>query len=166
MCPSTDTFVLETSSGSAVLRVGQDVELEVKDGRAEQSVQMPGGFHAIELETVQEKVGWLRVSWVKPGAEEEIIPSQALYVGELHGHGLLGLYRRGITWDGEATVVQLDPFIAPNDVLPSPFSIEWQGKVLSPASIHGDPDLRWKSPLAASTNNGSASMLPVPEYPP
>ena len=127
------TFVLETS-GSAVLRVGQDVVLEVEGGSVEQSVQMAAGFYAIEVETVQQEAGRLRVGWVKPGTEEEIIPSHALYVGELYGHGLLGLYRRGTTWDGEATVVQLDAFIAPNDVLPSPFSIEWLGKIYVPVS--------------------------------
>src|SRR4030042_3284668 len=30
--------------------------------------------------------------------------------------------------------MQLDPFIAPNDVLPSPFSIEWRGKIYGPVS--------------------------------
>jgi 4-amino-4-deoxy-L-arabinose transferase-like glycosyltransferase len=127
------TFVLE-ASGSATLRVGEDVVLKVEGGRSEQRVQMPAGFVPIELEAVQEEDGHLGVSWVKPGASEEVIPTSALYVGELYGHGLLGLYRMGTDWEGEAIVVQLDPFVAPNDVLPSPFSIEWLGKIYVPVS--------------------------------
>jgi len=127
------TFVLE-ASGWATLRVGEDVSLEVEVGRSEQRVQMPAGFFRIEVEAVQEEDGDLRVSWVKPDGGEEVIPTGALYVGELYGHGLLGLYRRGTDWEGEAIVVQLDPFVAPNDVLPSPFSIEWLGKIYLPVS--------------------------------
>ena len=127
------SFVLE-ASGWASLRVGQEVALEVEDGRAEQSVQLPAGFQAIEVETVQQGEGRLRVSWVTPGAKEEVIPSSLLYSKELYGHGLLGLYRPGTAWEGPAAVQQLDPFIAPNDVLPSPFSIEWLGKIYVPVS--------------------------------
>jgi 4-amino-4-deoxy-L-arabinose transferase-like glycosyltransferase/sugar lactone lactonase YvrE len=127
------SFVLE-ASGWASLRVGQEVALEVEDGRAEQGVQLPAGFQAIEVRTVQKREGRLRVSWVTPEAEEEVIPPNLLYAKELYGHGLLGLYRPGTTWEGPATVQQLDPFIAPNDVLPSPFSIEWLGKIYVPIS--------------------------------
>jgi DNA-binding beta-propeller fold protein YncE/4-amino-4-deoxy-L-arabinose transferase-like glycosyltransferase len=128
------TFVLETT-GSASLRVGEDVAIEVEDGRGEGSEVLPVGFLAIELEVEQEESdGRLRLSWVRPDGVEEVIPSGNLYVGELYGHGLLGLYRRGTEWDGEPEVVQLDPFIGPNDVLLSPFSIEWLGKIYVPAS--------------------------------
>jgi 4-amino-4-deoxy-L-arabinose transferase-like glycosyltransferase/sugar lactone lactonase YvrE len=127
------TFILE-SSGRASLRLGQDLELEVEDGRAEQKVELPAGFHALEVETVQEEGGRLRVTWIRPGAEEEDIPTSVLYAAELYGHGLLGLYRYGTGWDGEAAAIQLDTYIAPNDVLPSPFSIEWLGKIYVPVS--------------------------------
>jgi 4-amino-4-deoxy-L-arabinose transferase-like glycosyltransferase/sugar lactone lactonase YvrE len=127
------SFALE-ASGWASLRVGQEVALEVEDGRAEASVQLPAGFQAIEVETVQKGEGRVRVSWVTPDSQEEVIPSNLLYAKELYGHGLLGLYRPGTAWDGPAAVQQLDPFIAPNDVLPSPFSIEWLGKIYVPLS--------------------------------
>jgi len=127
------SFVLE-ASGRAALRVGQDLELEVEDGRTEQRVELPAGFHAIEVETVQEEGGRLRVSWIRPGAKEESIPTNVLYAAELYGHGLLGLYRYGSEWEEQATAIQLDTFIAPNDVLPSPFSIEWLGKIYVPVS--------------------------------
>ena len=125
------TFVLE-SEGSASLQVGHDLELEVDGGRGEEAAQLPAGFHLIEVEAVQERAGFLRLSWAGPDGAEEVIPSDALYVGDLYGGGLLGLYRRGTGWEGEAEVLQLDPFIAPNDVLPSPFSIEWLGKIYAP----------------------------------
>jgi hypothetical protein len=125
------TFVLE-SEGWASLRVGQDLELEVDDGRGEESARLPAGFHLIEVEAVQERAGLLRLSWGRPDGSEVEIPGDVLYAGDLYGRGLLGLYRRGTDWEGEAEVLQLDPFIAPNDVLPSPFSIEWLGKIYAP----------------------------------
>ncbi len=125
------TFILE-SGGWASLRVGQEVGLEVEGDRGEYGAQLPAGFHAIEVQAVQEESGYLRLSWVRPDGVAEVIPDDALYVGELYGRGLLGLYRRGIVWEGEPEVIQLDAFIAPNDVLPSPFSIEWLGKIYAP----------------------------------
>jgi DNA-binding beta-propeller fold protein YncE/4-amino-4-deoxy-L-arabinose transferase-like glycosyltransferase len=127
------TFVLE-ANGWATLRVGHDLELEVEDGRAEQRVELPAGFQAIEVETVQEEAGQLQVRWIGPEGQEEVIPTNVLYTAELYGHGLLGLYRYGTEWEGQAAVIQLDSFIAPNDVLPSPFSIEWLGKIYVPVS--------------------------------
>jgi len=107
----------------------------VDSSRGEQSMLLPVGFHALEVEAVEEESGGqLRLSWVRPGWEEEVIPSEALYVQDLYGHGLLGLYRRGTTWEEDPALVQLDPFIAPNDVLPSPYSIEWLGKIYVPKS--------------------------------
>jgi 4-amino-4-deoxy-L-arabinose transferase-like glycosyltransferase/sugar lactone lactonase YvrE len=127
------SFVLE-AAGRASLWVGEEVALEVEDGRDEQSVQLPAGFQAIEVETVQEGEGHLRVSWFTPDGKEEVIPSSLLYTKDLYGHGLLGLYRSGTAWEGPVEVQQLDPFIAPNDVLSSPFSIEWLGKIYVPVS--------------------------------
>ncbi|MFX0146007.1 MAG: PA14 domain-containing protein, partial [Candidatus Hodarchaeota archaeon] len=128
------TFILE-ASGSAALRLGEELELEADGGRSEQSLLLPAGFHALEVEAVEEESGGeLRLGWISPGGQEEVIPSDVLYVQELYGHGLLGFYRRGTTWDGEPMVVQLDPFIAPNDVLHSPYSIEWLGKIYVPSS--------------------------------
>ncbi|HJX38986.1 MAG TPA: PA14 domain-containing protein, partial [Anaerolineae bacterium] len=127
------TFILE-SGGWASLRVGQDLKIEVEAGRGEESAQFPAGFHLIEVETVQEQPGLLGLSWVRPDGVEEVIAGDALYAGDLYGHGLLGQYRRGTGWEGEPEVMQLDPFIAPNDVLPSPFSIEWLGKIYVPVS--------------------------------
>jgi len=128
------TFVLE-ATGSAKLRLGGEMELEVEGRRGEESVLLPAGFHALEVEAVEEEIGGrLRLSWVRPWAEEEEVLSDVLYVQKLYGHGLVGLYRHGTSWDGEPVVVQLDPFIAPNDVLSSPYSIEWLGKIYIPAS--------------------------------
>jgi DNA-binding beta-propeller fold protein YncE/4-amino-4-deoxy-L-arabinose transferase-like glycosyltransferase len=128
------TLILE-DSGSATLRLGEELELKVEDGgREQQSMLLPAGFHALEVEAVEEESGGeLRLGWITPGGEEEIIPSDMLYVQALYGHGLLGFYRQGTTWNGEPLAVQVDPFIAPNDTLRSPYSIEWLGKIYIPS---------------------------------
>ncbi|HEM60876.1 MAG TPA: hypothetical protein ENO24_01155, partial [Chloroflexi bacterium] len=125
------TFVLE-SSGWASLRVGQTLELEAVGGRRAAGAQLPAGFHLIEVEALRQQPGLLRLSWVRPDGTEEVIPGDLLYVKDLYRHGLLGMYRRGTSWEGEPEVVQLDSFVAPNDVLPSPFSVEWFGQIYVP----------------------------------
>jgi DNA-binding beta-propeller fold protein YncE/4-amino-4-deoxy-L-arabinose transferase-like glycosyltransferase len=129
------TFILE-ASGKATLHLGAQLELGVDGGRVMDSLLLPAGFHRLEVEAMEEREGGrLRLSWIRPGQEEEeVIPTDALYVQELYGHGLLGLYRSGTAWEGEPAIVQLDPFIAPNDLLPSPYSIEWLGKIYIPSS--------------------------------
>lgn len=128
------TLVLE-ATGSARLRLGEDVELEVDGGREEETLLLPAGFHALDVEVRENRAaGRISLSWVRPGFDEEVIPSNVLYVQDLYGQGLLGQYRRGITWEGEPSAVQLDPFIAPNDVLRSPYSIEWLGKIYVPST--------------------------------
>jgi 4-amino-4-deoxy-L-arabinose transferase-like glycosyltransferase/sugar lactone lactonase YvrE len=127
------SFVME-ATGTATLRVGGELELLVEGGRGGESVVLPAGFHPIKVEVVEEgEGGRLRVSWVRPGIDERTTLKDVLYVPELYGHGLLGMYRPGTTWEGEAAIVQLDPFIAPNDVLSvSSYSIEWLGKIYVP----------------------------------
>ncbi len=129
------SFIME-ATGSATLRVGGELELLVDGGRGEESIVLPAGFHAIEVEVVEEgEGGSLRVSWVRPWIDERVTLGGVLYVPELYGHGLLGMYRPGTTWEGEPAIVQLDPFIAPNDVLSSSsYSIEWLGKIYVPLS--------------------------------
>jgi DNA-binding beta-propeller fold protein YncE/4-amino-4-deoxy-L-arabinose transferase-like glycosyltransferase len=129
------TFILE-ATGAATLRVGQELELVVEGGRGEESLVLPAGFHSIEVKVVEEKSGGrLRLSWFGPWIEEQVTLSDVLYVPKLYGHGLLGMYRPGTTWEGEPAVIQLDPFIAPNDVLSaSSYSIEWLGKIYAPAT--------------------------------
>jgi sugar lactone lactonase YvrE len=127
------TFIVE-STGWASLRVGQTLELEVDGGLRTASAHLPAGFHLIEVEAVRRQPGLLRLSWVRPDDTEEVIPGDFLYVQELYRSGLLGMYRQGIGWEGEPEVVHSDSFIAPNDVLPSPFSIEWIGKIYLPLS--------------------------------
>jgi sugar lactone lactonase YvrE len=47
----------------------------------------------------------------------------------------MGKYYHGAeNWTGQPAVIQIDPFIAPNDVLHAPFSIQWEGKLYVPAS--------------------------------
>ena len=62
------------------------------------------------------------------------MPVTALYTLPVSRNGLLGRYYRGNNWSGVPATVRLDPFIDANDLLPAPFSIEWDGKVNFPQS--------------------------------
>jgi DNA-binding beta-propeller fold protein YncE len=82
--------------------------------------------------TVSEASGGLHLRWTAPGVTEQVIPPTALYTLELAGNGLLGKYYQGNNWAGAPVYTQKDLFIFPNDLVPAPFSIEWEGKVYAP----------------------------------
>jgi len=128
------TFILE-SSGPSRLLLGDEPLIESEGGRATSILSLPAGFHPITVEYVQEEMaGGLKLSWVPPGGREEVIPQNALYTSQLSRNGLLGKYYRGRDWAGAPAIVQIDPFIAPNDLLPAPFSIQWEGWIYAPTS--------------------------------
>jgi DNA-binding beta-propeller fold protein YncE/4-amino-4-deoxy-L-arabinose transferase-like glycosyltransferase len=131
----TYAFILD-SSGSAQLSIDDKLLVESKGGLAQATKLLPAGFHAIAVSCVEEEEGGrLKLSWITPGGQEEVIPQNALYAQQLSRSGLLGRYYPGAeNWTGQPTVVQIDPFIAPNDVLHAPFSIEWEGKLYAPTS--------------------------------
>ena len=131
----TYTFILD-SSGSAQLSIDDEVLVESKSGRARATKLMPAGFHPIAVSCVEEgEGGWLKLSWIAPGGQEEVIPQNALYTQQLSRFGLLGKYYPGAgNWAGQPAIVQIDPFIAPNDLLHAPFSIEWEGWLYAPTT--------------------------------
>lgn len=51
---------------------------------------------------------------------------------ELFRNGLVGHYYRGVDPAGRTEVVQRDPLLYANDVLPAPFGIVWQGALAAP----------------------------------
>ena len=131
----TYAFILD-SSGSAQLSIDDKSLVESRGGRAQATKLLPAGFHSIAVSCVEEgEGGSLKLSWITPGGQEEVIPQNALYAQQLSRFGLLGRYYPGAeNWAGQPAVVQIDPFIAPNDVLHAPFSIEWEGKLYAPTT--------------------------------
>lgn len=128
-------FILD-SSGSAQLSIDDKLLVESKGGLAQATKLLPAGFHSIAVSCVEEgEGGKLKLSWITPGGQEEVIPQNALYTQRVSRFGLLGRYYPGAeNWAGQPAVVQIDPFIAPNDVLHAPFSIEWEGKLYAPTT--------------------------------
>ncbi|MBI2955159.1 MAG: glycosyltransferase family 39 protein [Chloroflexi bacterium] len=127
-------FVLE-AAGVAQLYVDNKLVVESVDGGSEGALSLTAGFHSIGLRyrSDQAKV-MARLSWIPPGGQQEVIPPAALYSLPLAKNGLLGKYYRGNNWSGEPATVQIDGFIAPTDLLPAPFSIEWEGRIAVPTS--------------------------------
>ncbi len=129
------TFVLDTD-GLAQLWLDEEPVVESSGGRAQAALQLPAGFHALALDASQQRPeGHLSLRWIPPGSSgEQVIPQTMLYTVQLAQHGLLGRYYRGTNWSGVPVSIQLDSFIAPNDVIPSPFSIQWEGRIYAPTT--------------------------------
>ena len=128
-------FVLDTD-GAAQLWLDEELVVEGSGARAQGSIQLPAGFHAVALNATQQRPGGrLILSWIPAGSSsEQVVPQTMLYTAQLARQGLLGRYYHGTNWSGVPVSIQLDSFIAPNDVIPSPFSIQWEGRIYAPAT--------------------------------
>jgi len=131
----TYVFVLDTD-GAAQLWLDEELVVESSGGRAQGTVQLPAGFHAVALNATQQRPnGRLILNWIPAGSSsEQAVPQTVLYTAHLARQGLLGRYYRGTNWSGAPVSIQLDSFIAPNDVIPSPFSIQWEGRIYAPTT--------------------------------
>ncbi|MBM4428887.1 MAG: hypothetical protein FJ026_00880 [Chloroflexi bacterium] len=129
------TFVLDTD-GWAQLWLDEELVVESTGTRAQSRIQLPAGFHAMTINASQQRPGGrLILNWIPAGSSsEQVIPQMLLYTAQLARHGLLGRYYHGINWSGVPVSIQLDSFIAPNDVIPSPFSIQWEGRIYAPTT--------------------------------
>jgi DNA-binding beta-propeller fold protein YncE len=97
------------------------------------SLALYGGFHDLQVETnVQQASGQISLRWKPPDAQEQVIPRSSLYALDIASNGLLGKYYRGNSWAGQPAIEQKDLFVFPNDLLPAPFSIEWEGQIYAP----------------------------------
>ncbi|MBI4319184.1 MAG: glycosyltransferase family 39 protein [Chloroflexi bacterium] len=147
------TFVMESTDG-ARLFIDEKPVLETNNSRAWRALLLPAGFHALRVSYQRNSSeGSLKLSWIPPGGREDPIPPAALYTLPLAKYGLLGKYFRGNNWSGQPALVQIDPFIAPNDLLPAPFSIEWEGRISVPTT----------GQYAFGTSSDDGSLLYVDE---
>lgn len=128
------TLILEVEGGPADVEIGGERLLQVRDGRADASRLLPGGFHPLRVVLRAEAIpAGISLRWIRPDGTEEVIPQSFLYDAELSRFGLLGRYFRGAErFEGMPDAMQIDPYIAPNDLLPAPFSIEWTGTIYIP----------------------------------
>lgn len=128
-------FVLDTD-GSAQLWLDEELVVESSGARAQGAIQLPAGFHAVALNATQQRPrGRLILNWIPAGSSsEQVVPQTVLYMAQLARQGLLGRYYHGTNWSGVPVSIQLDSFIAPNAVIPSPFSIQWEGRIYTSAT--------------------------------
>lgn len=125
---------LECLGGRASLVLGEEEILTAEDGRQETMRRLPAGFHPLRVTAhVASAPAGLYLRWTPPGGTEEVISQVYFYDEGLSRFGLLGRYFRGADqFGGQPALVQIDAYIAPNDPLPAPFSIEWSGKIYIP----------------------------------
>ncbi|RME40953.1 MAG: hypothetical protein D6796_16475, partial [Caldilineae bacterium] len=111
----------------------------VFDGEGEQSaaLELARGNHLFRLrvwsQTGRERV---QLRWQPPGQPETVIPRRAFYTDPVTNHGLLGRYFANPNWEGEPSLVQIDPFVDTYfhlTPLPRPYSVEWVGMLDVPA---------------------------------
>jgi DNA-binding beta-propeller fold protein YncE/4-amino-4-deoxy-L-arabinose transferase-like glycosyltransferase len=125
-------LILDSTSPASLTLDDQEI-LESGSGLRRKGLLLPGGFHTLLVRAaVSEASGGLHLRWTAPGVAEQVIPPTALYTLELAGNGLLGKYYQGNNWAGAPVYTQKDLFIFPNDLVPAPFSIEWEGKIYAP----------------------------------
>ena len=129
-------FILDVGGGRGELSLDDELVVKVQDGQAQQTRRMPAGFHPIQVKVVgAASPSHIGLRWLIPGQGERLIAQEELYDEELSRYGLLGRYFRGAdNFEGTPALVQIDAYVAPNDPLPAPFSIEWLGQVYAPRS--------------------------------
>ena len=92
---------------------------------------LTGGFHDFNLRCAAEaKVTGPVLSWEGPAGGRRVIPPSYFYTFDVPEFGLVGYYYPNINWEGAPAVVQRDVFLTAGEVLPTPYSIIWQGKIL------------------------------------
>ncbi len=104
------------------------------NGEATAALQLALGLHKLRLRAIGGR-GHVTLSWQRPGEEERLVPSSALYVPPVASNGLLGHYYANGNWEGQPAFTRIDPQINLyfHDVpLPRPYTVEWRGKLAVP----------------------------------
>lgn len=126
------TLILETTQPATVTLDGQ-VVLASAGGAQSANLTLFGGFHSLEVQAfVTARAGSLSLRWRTPDGQEQPVAAGSLFTLDVASNGLLGKYFRGNNWSGSPAMLQKDLFIFPNDLLPAPFSIEWEGEIYAP----------------------------------
>jgi len=119
------------ASGPFTLTLDGEVLLSGGAGTHRTQQIVIGGFHDFHLRYVAETgVGGPVLLWKKPVGEREVVSPSSFYAFEVPEFGLVGYYYPNASWEGSPRVVQRDIFMTAGEVLPSPYSIVWRGKLL------------------------------------
>lgn len=100
-------------------------------GVASAALELALGLHDLRVRAAGGR-GEVALSWQRPGEEEEVIPTSALYAPPVASSGLLGRYYPNGSWQGPPAFSRIDPQINIHfhDIpLPRPYSVEWVGKL-------------------------------------
>ncbi|MGC8836916.1 MAG: PA14 domain-containing protein [Anaerolineae bacterium] len=136
LAPEYGDYTFEVRApGSMTLRINGLEVARTEEGLGAGHLQLAGGFHDLEVTAIITRAGGpVHLAVRGPGLPGGPVPTSHLYNVEVPPNGLIGYYRRGIGWDGPPQAIQVDWFIFANDILPTPFSIEWRGKIRAPVT--------------------------------
>jgi hypothetical protein len=99
------------------------------EGELAVEVTLAEGNHALRVRAAGAE-GHFELAWQPPGGEEHTVPSWALHVPPVSGHGLLGSYYPNGEWRPPAAFARIDPRIGVYfhiPPLPHPYTVEWAG---------------------------------------
>jgi len=89
------------------------------------------GNHSLRVR-VRGAEGHVELAWQPPGGEEQTVPSSALHVPPVSGHGLLGSYFPNGDWEPPAAFARIDPRLGVYFHIPPldhPYTVEWKGRI-------------------------------------
>lgn len=122
-----------TIQASGPFTLTLDGKVLLSGGAGSHSTQqvLVGGFYNFGLHYIAEAdTGGPVFLWEGPVGEQRVVPPGAFYAFEVPEFGLVGYYYANASWEGSPQVVQRDIFMTAGEVLPSPYSIVWRGKLL------------------------------------
>jgi HEAT repeat protein/4-amino-4-deoxy-L-arabinose transferase-like glycosyltransferase len=105
--------------------------------RVEEKIFLAPGHHEIKVRAIAREEEGLSLYWSTSGAEtEKLLPQERLSPFPPYDQqGLVGRYYQGSNCEGEPLFTRLDPTLyLVGPFLPSPFSVEWEGKIDIPSS--------------------------------
>jgi sugar lactone lactonase YvrE len=119
------------SSGPFTLTLGGEALLGGGVGLHSAQQVLIGGFYDFNLRYLaQTGTGGPVFVWQGPTVEKQVVSPSAFYAFEVPEFGLVGYYYPNSHWEGSPRVVKRDFFLTAGEVLPSPYSIIWRGKLL------------------------------------
>lgn len=119
------------ASGPFTLTLDRETLLSGGAGRHNTRQVLIGGFHDFNLRYVAETdAGGPVLLWDEPAGGPQVVPPWSFYAFRVPEFGLVGYYYANANWEGLPIVVQRDIFMTAGEVLPSPYSIIWRGKLL------------------------------------
>jgi len=107
-------------------------------GAQRREVTLATGVHALYLDCQVTESGPVRLSWQHPGSEAtEPVPAHALFRSSWPVNGLLGMFYQNDNWSGDPVLERIDRQVAYYfHFLPlaRPYTVQWTGRLLTPAS--------------------------------